>query len=184
MALEGRLKPAPDVLFFFAIATAKEDPHVGAQERLEAAFGPFGRCSSIYRFSDFSTYYDRELGGTTWKYFVALRELRPADRMVEVKLAAERIQAEFARRSPQGTQRTVNIDPGYVNGWQVTLATVKNQGHRIYLDRGVFIEVELLYRHGSFRPLPWTYQDYQSEPALSFLRETRADYMAMLRRPR
>ncbi len=182
MALDGRLKPAPTALFFFAVAAAKEEPCAALHERLHAEFGPLGRCSPIYRFSDFSTYYDEELGGTTWKYFLALREPRPADRMVEVKLATERIQSEFARHRAEGIRRSVNIDPGYVNGWQVALATVKNQGHRIYLGKGVFIEVELLYRRGVFHSLPWTYRDYRTDPALSFLHEARADYLAALNR--
>lgn len=180
MALEGRLKSAPRVLFFFAVSTANEEPCMPLHERLDAEIGPLGSSSSIYCFSDFSTYYDRELGGTTWKYFLALQKLGPADQMVEVKLATERIQAEFARCSDEGMRRSVNIDPGYVNGWQVTLATVKNQSHRIYLGKGVFIEVELLYRHGGFHPLPWTYQDFRADPALSFLREARADYLTAL----
>ncbi len=178
MAMKDRLKTDSRALVFLAIASAKEAYRETVHDRLAADLGPLGMRSPIYRFSDFSTYYDRELGGATWKYFVTLSGQRPAEGIVEVKLATEKIQAEFARPSPEGPQRTVNLDPGYVNGWQVTLTTVKNQAHRICLGRGVFIEVELLYRHGAFHPLPWTYPDYRTEPALRFLHQARSEYLS------
>ena len=184
MRLEDRLKPAPRAVYFVAIATGTEAYHTEAQECLSAELGPFGQPSPLYNFSDFSTYYDAELGGSCWKYLLALREPRPPEEIIDIKLATERVQKEFVRSSPEGPRRTVNVDPGYVNGWQVTLATVKNQAHRIYLGRGVFLEVELLFRHGAFEPLPWTYPDYRTEPVLGFLREARAAYFSAAKRPK
>lgn len=184
MALEGRLKPSPEALFFFAIASGRPEHVPAAHADLVAELGELGIPTTLYRFSDFSSYYDAEFGGETWKYFVGLAAPRPADDMVGIKLVTERIQARLARSGSDEGRRTVNIDPGYVNGWQVTLATVKNQGHRIYLGRGVFIEVELLYRHGAFEALPWTYPDYMVEPALGFLNEMRANYLSIIHRTR
>ena len=42
------------------------------------------------------------------------------------------------------------------------LATGKNFVHRIYLDKGVFSDLNLTFKGKSFIPLPWTYPDYKN----------------------
>ncbi len=176
MKLEERLRPAPKARFFFAITHAGDAVHQGVHVRLSEEFGPLGKPSPIFKFSHFSPYYDEELGGEAWKYFVAAPGLMSADELVRVKQATERLQLEFAVNRGGERVRTVNIDPGYVNGWQVVLATVKNHSHRIYLRDGVFCEVTLRYKGGRWEPLPWTYPDYTTELALRFFDEERREF--------
>ncbi len=176
----GRLQPPPPAKFFFAVAAAGPVLET-VQSILEPSFGTLDPPSPAYCFSDFSTYYDAESGGPVWKYLIGLRELLPCDHIVSVKLAAERLQWEQAAADEQGPRRRFNLDPGYVNGWQVVLATVKNHGHRLYLGRGVFGEVTLLFRDGAFQPLPWTYPDYRTPLVLEYLGRMRADYLRRLR---
>jgi len=57
----------------------------------------------------------------------------------------------------------VNIDPGYLTPAKLILATTKDYSHRLYLGRGIYGEIILVYSCGSFKPLPWTYPDYRSE---------------------
>jgi len=154
--LDERLKPAPEAKFFFAISSAQPERQIKAENLLQQQMGPFELCSVIYCLSEFSDYYDAELGGRSWKYFISIKKLRPADDLVPIKLAAEEIQIKLAKEN-DSRNRTVNIDPGYINGWQVVLSTVKNFSPRIYLSEGVFAEVTLIYRKKSFLKLPWTY---------------------------
>ena len=56
----------------------------------------------------------------------------------------------------------MNIDPGYLTLFQLVLASAKPFSHRIYLDRGIWAEVTLLFRDGTFETLPWTYPDYKA----------------------
>jgi hypothetical protein len=77
------------------------------------------------------------------------------------------------QRLSEAGRRTVNIDPGYVDPAQVVLATAKNYSHRIYIGKGYYAEVTLIYSGGDFRPLDWTYPDYRGETALTFFRELR-----------
>ncbi|GAB4240144.1 MAG: DUF4416 family protein [Acidobacteriota bacterium] len=176
----ARRKPAPEVLPFFAVAWAREGRCEAAEVRLTGLVGPLVLCSPVYCFSEFSSYYDAELGGRVWKYLVAADRLVRADELVTIKLATEEIEAEFRRTPEAGGGRTVNIDPGYVNGWQVVLATVKNHGHRLYLGRGIFGEVTLRYVRGRFEGLPWTYPDYLSEPVQHALEAFRRRYLELL----
>lgn len=172
-----RLKPSPPAKFFFAIHVPHPEFRPEVEHRIIERYGPLDDRSEIYLFSDFSTYYDREFGNRTWKYFISLQKNRKPEDLVEVKLFTEDLEASTARRSPDSSNRTVNLDPGYVNGWQVVLGTVKNHSHRICLGRGVFAEVTLIYRKGAFRSLRWTYPDYASQPALDFLRRIRERYL-------
>jgi len=177
MKRTSRLGPAPKVKLVFAVALGSRNYHDPVHRLLEAEFGPIEAVGPIYRFSDFSPYYDEELGGETWKYLLTITRLTDADSIVPVKLMTEKWQEDFGSGFPGDGRRTVNIDPGYVNGWQFVLATVKNQGHRIYLAKGVFCEVTLLFRKGKFESLPWTYPDYQVPQTQDFLRQARTNYL-------
>ena len=56
--------------------------------------------------------------------------------------------------------RCLNIDPGYVALEQVVLSTHKPFSHRMYLQQGIFAELEYLYQNQQWQELPWTYPDY------------------------
>jgi hypothetical protein len=75
----------------------------------------------------------------------------------------------------------VNVDPGYLDGTKLVLATTKNAGHRVYIDSGVHAEIELIYRCGAFTPLEWTYADYREPAALEFFAKVRRNYLAELK---
>jgi hypothetical protein len=175
-----RLKPPSLAKYFFAFTTSDRAFHRESERLVTEKLGALDVHSEIISFSDFSTYYDEELGGHCWKYLVSLDELKPVDQLVGIKLFTEEVEAAFARRVESGRKRTVNIDPGFLTGWQVVLASVKNQAHRLYAGQGVYYEVTLLYRDKGFQPLPWTYRDYLSSPVLDFLNRVRAEYRKQL----
>ena len=78
-------------------------------------------------------------------------------------------------------KRRVNLDPGYLLLSRLVLSTFKDFAHRIYLGRGVFAEVTLIFREGSFRPLPWTYPDYAAPETIALFNKAREDYKKLLR---
>lgn len=164
----------PTARYFFAIASTRPDVQLPAERRISDILGPLNERSQIYEFSTFSTYYDREMGGPVYKYFVARQDLDSVDRLVQIKLQTERIEANLAVEREGRRVRCVNIDPGYVTSWNVILATVKNHSHRIYLSDGIYAEVTLLFRGGRFQTLPWTYPDYREDLALDFFGKLRS----------
>jgi len=148
---------------------------------LEAELGPIECRSPEYDFSSFSTYYDDEMGRPVRKLFLVFQEPKPMERLIESKLFAERLQDRYAVVKEGFRGRRVNLDPGYVTPWSVVLSTVKNHAHRIYLGKGVFAELTLIFRNGGYQPLPWTYPDYASGPAHRFLSDVRSSYMRQLK---
>jgi hypothetical protein len=69
--------------------------------------------------------------------------------------------------------RNVNIDPGLLSLSNLVLASTKDYSHRIYLDKGIYAEVTLIYKDHRFNPLRWTYPDYQEQTALDFFTKAR-----------
>ena len=63
----------------------------------------------------------------------------------------------------------------------LVLATSKSRTHRVYLDRGVWADLTLVFERGEFRELPWTYPDYASEYYRQTLANIREIYKKQLR---
>ena len=96
---------------------------------------------------------------------------------------------EDATGSPVGLHKTadhpgrrINLDPGYIDGFKVVLASTKNAGQRIYLHSRIYAEATLLYFDGAFHGLAYTYPDYLWPVTLAFFTSLRSVYVDQLRR--
>jgi hypothetical protein len=117
-------------------------------------------------------YYTPEMGPGLLKRYLSFPNHLPPEALVDLKLYA----MEQERRGAIQGKRRLNLDPGYVFSGGLVLSTGKFSGHRLYLGRGVWGELTLLYRNKSFRALPWSYQDYLAPEVLETLRLMRASY--------
>jgi len=97
--------------------------------------------------------------------------------LVDLKIWTVELEARF---SDDMARRQVNIDPGYISIERLVLATGKNNVHRIYLGRGVWADLTLIFQQGEFRPLPWTYPDYASEAVRTVMQDIRRKYLDQL----
>lgn len=152
-----------------------------ATRALTEAFGPVDLVSEIMAF-DFTHYYDERMGTPLHRRFVAFADLVPADSLIEAKRKTNAIEADFARRSRQGPARPINLDPGYVESAKLVLASMKNFSHRIYLGRGVYAEVTLMYHKGRWVASPWTFPDFASQRYHPFLTEARDRLRSQVRK--
>lgn len=143
-----------------------------AAEALAEALGPIDHASEIMDF-DFTHYYDREMGSPLHRWFVSFAEPVEPDALVEAKLRTNAIEADFVRRYGGEVRRPINLDPGYVEWSKLVLASMKNFAHRIYLGRGVYAEVTLIYHRGRWDPLAWTFPDFASSRYHAFLSAVR-----------
>ena len=96
--------------------------------------------------------------------------------MVEVKLETNRIEDECL----EDGNRKINIDPGYISLERLILVTGKNYTHRIYLSKGIFADLTLIFNRASFRPLEWTFKDYASPEIISLFNGVRERYKRQL----
>ena len=148
-------------------------------ELLEDQFGEVD-CETDVREFDSTDYYAREMGDGLKRKWVAFGPLRERGYLARAK----HLCVELELRLADGENRTVNIDPGYVDDAQVALATTKNFAHRLYIGMGYYAEPTLIYvkGEGGYRPLEWTYPDYKTVRALRFFRDVRCEYLRQVKR--
>lgn len=137
-----------------------------ARDRAVAEFGPVAMESPAFDFTE-TDYYEPTMGSGLRKVFFAFE--RPVDpaRLVEIKLVTNGWEEDYAALGRHGEPRPLNLDPGYLTLGKLVLGSTKDFAHRIYLDRGIYAEVTLFFRHGRWEHQPWTFADYR-----------RADYQA------
>lgn len=143
-----------------------------AIKQLEAILGPVDWVSPLINF-DRTTYYEKEMGWPLYRRFVSFEDLIPPERLVDVKLKTNQIEQLHLLKG----DRRINIDPGYISAERLILATGKNYVHRVYLSRGIYADLTLIFHKGSFIALEWTYPDYADQATIEFFNEVRARYM-------
>ncbi len=144
--------------------------------QLSDIYGPID-WTSPELFFDRTKYYAREMGWPLYRRFISFEKLVPPDNLIEIKLKTNEIEQQHL----QDGNRKINIDPGYVSLERLVLATGKNYVHRIYLAKGIYADLTLVFQRGSFRPLKWTYPDYADSKIVGFFNEERKRYLKQLR---
>ena len=122
---------------------------------------------------DRTKYYAREMGWPLHRRFISFSQLVPADHLVEIKLKTNGIEEQHHREG----NRLVNIDPGLISPERLILATGKNYVHRVYLSKGIYADLTLIFRKGSFRTVKWTYPDYATPELIGFFNEIREKWL-------
>jgi hypothetical protein len=145
-------------------------------EQLRDRFGPIDWLSPEC-FFDRTTYYAREMGWPLHRRFLSFERLVGPDTLVDIKLATNRIESAYL----EDGNRRINIDPGHISAERLVLATGKNYIHRIYLKKGIYADLTLIFSKGSYRPLEWTYKDYADPRVIEWINEIRSTYMEQLR---
>jgi hypothetical protein len=135
-------------------------------------FGPLDWQSLMMPF-DYTSYYESEFGTGLQRQFVGFVRVVNQDSLVDIKHVTNKLEHEFGT----GGRRRVNIDPGILTAERLVLATGKNFTHRVYLGRGVFADLTLIYQKNSFRPLPWTYPDYAAPGMIAFWNTVRKSFL-------
>lgn len=144
-----------------------------AEGRMENVFGQVHLKSETVAFEKYTNYYEKEMGKSLRRCFCSFNPPFQRGALVEAKLATNRIE----RNMSKSDKRVVNLDPGLLTLEALSLATTKPYYHRLYLSKGVYGELTLIYRKGGFEPLPWTYPDYREEWARVFFHKVREDLL-------
>jgi hypothetical protein len=134
-----------------------------------ALWGEPERVSIPFLFD--KTDYYHEIGAVLYRRFISFKGLRRADGLVEWKKSSCRLEND------SGEQRRVNIDPGYINGARLVLASTKDHSHRIYIRDGIFAEVTMRYRFKKWLAFDYTFPDFSSGIYDDFLTAVRNDWL-------
>jgi hypothetical protein len=167
-------KPKEPAAAKLILAAIYKDPSTALSvwKAIEKTWGPLDFLSEVRPF-DYTTYYDREMGRPLFRRWAAFRTLVPQDLLVHIKWQALDLEQQWRL----GENRQINLDPGLITAERLVLATGKNYSHRIYLGRGIFGDLTLVFYQGSYQPLPWTYPDYQDQQSLWMFNKIREKYL-------
>jgi hypothetical protein len=147
-----------------------------AMERLVQQYGEPDWISPEM-FFDRTRYYEKEMGWPLHRRFLSFSKLIPAEMLVEIKLETNELEKSYSR----GQSRRINIDPGYISLERLVLATGKNYIHRIYLGKGIYADLTLIFKRGGFVTLDWTYPDYADSKMINEFNAIRSRYLDQLR---
>ena len=175
----SRPRPAKQVNLFMSLIGSDRETIGAVLLLLMERFGEADYIGPCREFS-YTDYYEPEMGPGLRRRFVSFAKLVPPDALPEVKLWTN----DLERRFSIGEARRINIDPGYLSESHLVLATGKGFAHRPYLRDGIYADLTLIYRDGSFRPLPWTYPDYAAPESAVLLHALRRKYLGQLQKLR
>ena len=153
-------RPDPVKLVMGLIACSPERLR-DAMAAIKSQWGDLDYEGPVFPF-DYTDYYESEMGTGLLRQFVSFARLVDPGILAETKQATNTIEEKLA--DGEG-RRTVNLDPGVLNLWQLVLATTKTAPHRIYIASGIWAEITLFYRGGGFGPVERTYADYREHSA-------------------
>jgi len=144
---------------------------------LEKAWGPTEQVSDWFDF-DYTNYYENEMGSPLFRRMISFGDLIAQDDLARIKETTNAMEKNWAVNG----RRNLNLDPGYLLLSRFVLATGKDFSHRIYIGRGIYAEVTLMFKRGKFHSLEWTYPDYASREMTDFLMTVRQRYVADLKK--
>lgn len=168
--------PAPARLLL-SILTRDKSAVEAARGQIEAELGPIEDEVGPLAF-DFTDYYEREMGAGIQRWLWIFAELVDRGELARIKLLTNHIESSYSING----KRRFNLDPGLLTLENFILATGKNRADRIYLGHGIFADLTLVFRQGTYSPLPWTYPDYADTRLIEILNRIREAYKCTLKR--
>lgn len=172
----GTIKEPQSVILFASIIFQREEDLRKTLDDLTCAVGAIMEQTPVEQFTQ-TTYYAKEMGANLLRTFVLFEPLVTREILSAIKLKTNTIEESFASDG----KRAVNIDPGYIALEHVILATTKGYAHRVYLAHGIHADLTLMYRHGAYRPLEWTYPDYAEAQTISLFHRWREQLKKVLK---
>lgn len=115
---------------------------------------------------DMTDYY-KDISPSLFRSFISYKGLRSAADIVDWKISSCQIEKK------SGSSRIVNIDPGYIDGARLALASTKDHAHRVYIRDGIHVEITLRYQNKKWKPFDCTFPDFASGLYDDFLSEVR-----------
>jgi hypothetical protein len=131
-------------------------------------------CDHLF---DVTDYYHAEMGSPLYRRIVAFKCLVEPALLVPMKLACNLIEE---RLSVEG-KRTINCDAGYLDHNKVVLASAKEAGQKIYLDKGIYADLVGRYKSGAYQPFEWSFPDFKDGRYNAELLAIRSIYLAQMK---
>jgi len=175
----AKIKEALPVKLIMGMISWNVDLFDQVTETLVEKFGPVDLKSSLFNF-DKTDYYEEEMGRNLKRQFLSFRELMEPEDLGEIKLFTNSLEEKLSLFKDKPS-RLINLDPGYLDCTKLVLASTKDSPNRIYLRDGIYAEITLYFRQGTFKSRPWTFPDYQTQEYIEVFNQIRKLYISQRR---
>lgn len=163
-------------LLFFALMYSSRKSLDAALKALVRKFGPARAESPEFDFTEFSEYYVPEMGRKQKKRYVVFDRLFDRPGLADVRLFTQKLEQRLSKRG----KRPVNIDPGYMTKDAIVLASLKERGHKIYLGKGVFADLQAIFGRNELRAFEYTFEDLKANS--TFFLSARRDLLSVTKK--
>ena len=167
--------PPEPVTLIVGLLSSKRELLDAAESELAALYGPVRLRSADIDFA-WTDYYEPDMGPSLRRRFASFAKKIDPGELAAIKIRTNELEQEFARRETF-VPRPVNLDPGYICGSKLVLASTKDRSQRIYLAHGIYAEITLDFRKGRFVPVETTYPDYRSPEYIDFFTRVREQHL-------
>ena len=164
----GTVKPPESALLFVSALYRDADVFEQSEEILENNFGDTLYISPPLPW-DYSSYYKDEIGEPLFRQIIFFKNIVDPGLLVDIKLKTNEIESALSLDG----RRQINLDPGYLTLAKVVLASTKNYAHRLYLGKGIYGEITLIYKDETYSPHIFTYRDYQDKSHIDIFMKAR-----------
>jgi hypothetical protein len=169
-------QPAVPVKYFIAVLFHEAALIDEALKKFAEEWGEFDFEGSDHLF-DVTDYYQPEMGAPLYRRLLAFRRLAEPTLLVAMKLACNAIEDLMTSDG----KRSVNCDAGYLDHNKVVLASAKEAGQKIYLDKGIYADLAGRYKEGAYRPFEWSFPDFKDGRYSAELNSIRTIYLAQMK---
>ena len=171
----GTVKPQEPALLFVSTLHRDSDAFDRSKEILENNFGVILYAGLPLPW-DYSAYYKNEIGWPLFRQIIFFKNIIDPAFLVDTKLKTKEIESVLSLDG----KRCINLDPGYLTLSKVVLASTKNYAHRLYLGKGIYGEITLIFKDGTYTPHIFTYRDYQDKSHVHIFMQARELLKKML----
>lgn len=141
-----------------AVMYSNKETYNKVKAILTEKFKEIKKESDEYSFDQFTHYYEKEMGKNLVKRFLIFNKQIDKKDLIEIKKVTTEIEKEFSINN----NRTINLDPGYVNEKELVLASFKKgTNYKEDLGEGVYAHKVLEFKEGKAEIFWHTFPDYR-----------------------
>jgi hypothetical protein len=166
----AKANPSPFALPFCAIIYLSEQELAKAYDFIFTVLSKEALNFGPVLFSDFTSYYTKEMGEDLKKTYCFLDTPVCLEDFHKIKLKTN----EFEKTSADNeAKRKLNLDPGYLTEAKFVLYSVKDYPHKMYINNGIYGDVQLEFKKNTYTGLKQTYKDYNQSPFIETANKAR-----------
>ncbi|SHE33804.1 protein of unknown function [Marinitoga hydrogenitolerans DSM 16785] len=154
--------------------------HENVLDELKKHFGEIDYISDELDFQKYTYYYNMEMGQNVKikARMISFKNLYSPGFLADAKTITNSLEAKYAVDG----KRKINLDIGYIHHMQFVLASTKPWGNRIYLSKGIYAEITLMYVYEQWKAFDHSYQNFKDKEYQDILTEIRNMYLEKRRK--